>query len=254
MPAVKNAVTVEEPASRNDALAELGLAPSASDDDVRDAFRLRIKTAHPDLNGGTDTLLRRLILARDLLMTEPRHTIDALPAHSDEPLRLDITLVQALSGGIAEARVPALDVMPADEALTSLIQMTTLGVPLTPGLRHGETIAITPEGARKTFHFRIHVTCDSGQRVWGNDIWMTAVVPPRLLALGGETTIETPHGPQEIALDRDTAAGSSLCLKGLGLPQTETLAAGDLHIRLEPGEDARAYADSIDAFRQRWAS
>ena len=52
--------------SRAEALIELGLSGAVHDEDIRKAFRLRLKQAHPDLNGGTDMRLRRLILARDL--------------------------------------------------------------------------------------------------------------------------------------------------------------------------------------------
>ena len=259
MPAVKYAVTREDPACRGDALAELGLRPSASDDEVRDAFRLRIKAAHPDLNGGTDTLLRRLILARDLLMADTRHGAQAVenldPSAHDEPVRLEISLAQAIFGGEASAEVPALDVVAASEALTSLIEMTQIKVPLTPGLRTGEIVTVMRDGARKALFFRVHIVCHEGRRIWGHDIWMTAPVPARLFATGGTAQIDTPHGPREVTLERDTAPGSSLCLKGLGLPATEACAAGDLHVRLEADADeARPYIESLDTFRQRWAS
>lgn len=263
MPSPKKAPAPEPahenaPASRKDALAELGLLATASDDEVRDAFRLRIKAAHPDLNGGTDTLLRRLILARDLLMSDTRHTDDpeALQnlAQAGEPVRLDITLAQAIAGGEASAEVPALEVAAAHEELTSLTQMKRLAVPLRRGLRNGDIVSVRTEGARPEQPFRVHIVCGDGVRVWGEDIWMTAAVEARLFAIGGPATIETPHGPYDIAIDKDTEYGSSLCLKGMGLPAADGHEAGDLIVRLEArAAEIRPYAEALGAFRQRWA-
>ncbi|MEI9906480.1 MAG: DnaJ C-terminal domain-containing protein [Asticcacaulis sp.] len=260
MPATKIAVNDEAPASRADAFAELGLSPASSDDEVRDAFRLRIKAAHPDLNGGTDTLLRRLILARDLLMADTRrvagpellHTL----ANGHEPVRLDITLAQAIGGGDISAEVPALEIAAPHEELTSLTQMKRLTVPLRPGLRNGDIVSVRIDGAvRAEQPFRIHIAAGDGVRVWGEDIWMTAALEARLFAIGGSATIDTPHGAQEIALEKETAQGSSLCLKGLGLPATETHPAGDLHIRLEArAAEIKPFTEALGTFRQRWAS
>eukprot|EP01042_Synura_sphagnicola_P011125 gene11125-14228_t len=60
--------------SRIEALNALGVTAAADKDTVCNAFRQRLKTAHPDINGGTDDLLRRLILARDLLMSDNKIT------------------------------------------------------------------------------------------------------------------------------------------------------------------------------------
>lgn len=265
MSAVKNAAQcrdlteepVETPASRTAAYAELGLTPTASDDEVRDAFRMKIKAAHPDLNGGTDTLLRRLILARDLLM-EPRQDGPELLqnlARGDEPVRLDVTLAQAIAGGEAFADVPALEVAAAHEELTSLTQMKRLGVALRPGSRNGDIVRVRTAGPRGEQAFRVHIVCGDGLRVWGDDIWMTAAVEARLFAIGGVARVATPHGEREIVLDKETAPGSSVRLKGLGLPATEACAAGDLHIRLEAlAPEVKPFREALGTFRQRWAS
>ncbi len=247
----------DAPTSRAEAFAELGLPPHADDDEVRDAFRLKIKAAHPDLNGGTDTLLRRLILARDLLMSDTRRAgrPEALPAAQiGEPVRLDITLAQAIGGGEASAEVPALEVAAAYEELVSLTQMKRLAVPLRPGLRNGDIVSVKTEGARSEQPFRIHIICGDGVRVWGDDIWMTAAIEARLFAIGGLATIATPHGPHDIAIEKDTEHGSSLCLKDMGLPAAEGREAGNLIIRLEArAAEIRPYAEALGAFRQRWA-
>ena len=242
------------------ALIELGLSETARDEDIRKAFRQRLKQAHPDLNGGTDTHLRRLILARDLLMSEHRSDPETFEsAHveiDDNSTPLIITLQQALFGGTVMAEVPALEFSHADESLTSLTQTKTLHISLPRGLRDDERVRLPCEGAtgRETF-FHIHIEPQADYRIWGDDIWMTARLENRLFQRGGEITIDTPHGPQEIKIDRGVPHGASLCLHGKGLPATESAPAGNLYIRLEACPDTiRPVAHVLNDFRQRWAS
>ncbi|HTM82044.1 DnaJ C-terminal domain-containing protein [Asticcacaulis sp.] len=242
------------------ALAELGLSETASDEDIRKAFRQRLKRAHPDLNGGADTRLRRLILARDLLMSKRKSEQEAFEfihaAFDDSSTPLIITLQQALFGGTAMAEVPALEFSHAEETLTSLTQTKTLCVALPCGLRDGEKVRLPCEGAAfSEMFFHIHIEPETNCRVWGDDIWMTARLENRLFQRGGEAIIDTPHGPQEIKIDRDVPHGASLCLSGKGLPATETTPAGNLYIRLEACPDiVRPVVHVLSEFRQRWAS
>jgi hypothetical protein len=251
--------------NRADALSELGLKDCALDVDIRSAFRLRLKQTHPDIHGGTDARLRRLILARDLLMSESKiisepadkpkrfHPDNAL---GDGAMPLTITLAQALNGGTITVDVPALEVSHAVEPLISLTQTKTLRVTVPCGLRNGIKLSLPCEGAaRDQMYFEINIETEDHCRVWGDDIWMTATLDRRLLQYGGEALIETPHGLQDICLDRNVPHGASLCLKGKGLPATGTANAGNLYIRLEAQPDVvRPVTHILSEFRQRWAS
>jgi len=253
---VENSVEKNDMAlSRAEALRELGLSEAADDEAVRSAFRARLKRAHPDVNGGSDRLLRRLLLARDLLTAEVErapHVPELLSGGAIER-RLDITLAQAIHGGDTTADVPALEVSAADEDLVSLVQMKTLRVALPAGLRTRDLLTIPT--ARDVQIFRIHIEAGDHIRVWGDDIWMTARIDARLFAAGGLAMIDTPHGQHEIEVMRDTPRGSSLCLKGLGLPASGDRLAGDLHVRLEAViAPARPLREALDAFRQKWVA
>jgi len=245
--------------SHAEALNELGLSGSVHDEDIRLAFRRRLKDAHPDLHGGTDMRLRRLILARDLLMSPSKKTLETaeLPQPSLEAApRLTISLHQALFGGPLTAEVPALEASQINEPLISLIQTKTLHISLPCGLRDGEIVRLPCQGAAfNDMRFRIHIEPESDCRVWGDDIWMTANLENRLLQRGGDVIIETPHGPQTIKIDGGVPHGASLCLYGKGLPVTATAPAGNLHIRLEAVPDIVRPANHVlNDFRQRWAS
>ncbi len=245
--------------SHAEALEELGLHASAQDEDIRTAFRQRLKQAHPDLNGGTDMRLRRLILARDLLMSPSKKTAETIelpqPSLKAAP-RLTISLHQAIYGGALTVEVPALEASHISEPLTSLTQTKTLHISLRRGLRDGEVVRLRCKGAAiEDMCFCIHIEPESDCRVWGDDIWMTARLENRMLQRGGDVVIDTPHGPQEINIDRGIPHGASLCLYGKGLPTTDATLAGNLYIRLEAGPDVIRPANHVlNDFRQRWAS
>jgi curved DNA-binding protein len=248
--------------ARIDALAELGLSEGADETSIRNAFRARLKEAHPDLNGGTDLLLRRIILARDLLMSESRKSAEktrwlqdfAANDHDrDGALLLNITLQQAIYGGEVVESVPALEVSPVHEPLSSLTDMKRLRIVLPAGLRDGDKLRLTVYGAARPEQlFRIHVVTEDSSRIDGNDIHATVEVEARVFFGGGRAVIATPHGPREIDIVRGQV---ELVLPGLGLPATARYARGDLHLTLKAaGAARRPWAEARDEFRSKWAS
>lgn len=243
---------------RDDALTELGLTDAASGDDIRDAFRTRLKSAHPDLNGGNDVMLRRLILARDMLLRDVKPAPAIGPqAVTDTAIALTITLEQALKGGETFVEAHALEHAHADEVLVSLRQTRRLRVRLPAGLRDGERCALPCDsGAEEPPLFVVHIDAGPHRRVFGDDIWATVAIDERIFANGGRAVIETPWGDREIDIDRAVPKGSSLCLRGLGLPANATRPAGHLHLRLEARDAAkpRVYSETLSDFRQKWAS
>lgn len=242
---------------REDALSELGLTEAASGDDIRDAFRSRLKSAHPDLNGGSEVMLRRLILARDMLMQNVKPAPAIGPqAVTDTAIALPLTLEQALRGGEVYVDAPALEHAHADEVLVSLRQTKRLRVTVPAGLRDGERCTLSCDsGAEEPPVFIVHIDAGPNRRVFGDDIWATAVIDDRIFINGGRTVIETPWGSRDIDIDRAIPHGSSLCLKGLGLPANAMRPAGHLHLRLEArAAKPRIYSETLIDFRQKWAS
>ena len=252
--------------TRAGALSELGLGGPVSEEDVRQAFRQKLKAAHPDVNGGNDILLRRILRARDMLMSDSHTAVHAPELLQDlthdtgsglgEVIELRITLDQAIHGGQAQRDVPALEVSGVHEELTSLTQMKTVCIDLPKGLRNGDTLALKTAGAARAEQlFHIMIDTEPHCRAWGDDIWMTARIEDRLFAAGGTADIVTPHGPQSIEVAKDTPRGSSLCLNGLGLPATGMAAAGNLYLRLEAAPNMiRPWHEAVSDFRQKWVA
>lgn len=236
---------------RSQALQALGLSADADADAVRAAFRARVRQADPARHGGCDARLRRLLLARDIL-TQPVKTLaQAYPCSSlyDHSFELRISLDIALMGGEAPLQAPVRYDAPAD-----LITRTQRWVQAPRGLRDGECARLpTREGDWVTV--RVSIDASPSLRVWGDDIWMTASLPPHILRFGGKALIDTPHGVKALRLAAGAQDGGSLRLKGLGLPATATARVGDLIVRLQADCNAApATPQMLSTFRERWAS
>lgn len=242
--------------NRTSALSVLGLSEPASSHHVQAAFRRLAKHAHPDLNG-TDVPLRRLILARDLLMRQIRNGPDIseiIEELSDpaEPLRLDVRT--AIHGGGIVTDVPLpLELIHDAGPGRSLMHRKHLRITLPAGLRDGDRLRLKAARPGGTEHvFRIEIERRDDLHAVGHDLFLTAPVDARRLRLGGRLTLDTPRGPQVI--DLADATDCKLTLKGLGLPATTKHTAGDLHITLAAFDvPERPASDLLAEFHSKWA-
>jgi len=118
---------------------------------------------------------------------------------------------------------------------------------LAKGLRSGDVLRSTPSmpGEKPQF-FRIDFEAEAHCRIWGDDLWMTAFVPIAHFFTGGHVSIPTPRGTQKIFIPADTAQKSSLTIKGMGLPATQTAPEGDLIVRLEVQKGSEFHSYGLD--------
>ncbi|MFN3808050.1 DnaJ C-terminal domain-containing protein [Asticcacaulis sp.] len=242
--------------NRTSALGLLGLSEPIRAQDVQAAFRQRVKRAHPDLNG-TDAPLRRLILARDLLMRQLRNGPDIseiIEELSDpaEPLRLSVETAVTGGGIVTDVPLP-LELIHDAGPGRSLMHRKTLRITLPAGLRDGERLRLKAARPGGTEHvFRIEIERRDDLHAEGHDLCLTVPVDARRLRLGGQLRVETPHGLQTV--DLSDAVDNRLTLKGLGLPATSRYPAGDLHLRFEAYETPlRPASDLLAEFHRKWA-
>lgn len=66
----------------------------------------------------------------------------------------------------------------------------------------------------------------------GQDVEIELPVPERLLRKGGHLPLETPRGTLDVAIPRASTTGTSVRLKGHGLPAFAERPAGDIVVRL----------------------
>jgi len=243
--------------NRSSALACLGLSDPVGPSAIQSAFRALAKTAHPDLNG-TDIPLRRLILARDLLMRQldsgPDMT-EILEELSDLSEPLSITIDQALYGGPITADVPMpLELIHEAGPARSLMHRRILRFTLPAGLRDADRLRLKPGRPGGSGHlFRIEIRKQPDVYAAGNDLFLTVPTDERRLARGGRLRIETPAGPQEVDISA-VSGPQRLRLPGLGLPATDKHPVGDLHITLEPqSSPVRPASELLADFHRKWA-
>jgi molecular chaperone DnaJ len=67
----------------------------------------------------------------------------------------------------------------------------------------------------------------------GTDLHCTVPIPFVTAALGGEIEVPSLSGPVKMKVPAGTQGGSDFRLKGHGMPRLQSVAKGDLHVRLE---------------------
>lgn len=219
-----------EVASTREAYALLGLTGPVEGAALTAAFRIAIKAARPEAEGGSDIRFRKTIAAWRLIQRQTAPLALAAPAArpAATPV-LAISPLDALNGGAVEVRRGA----------------RTLRVQLPAGLRTGEHLRLKGAGADGAdLYLPVLVRGAEGLSAVGDDLYMTCPVPPRLLEDGGRLEIDTHAGPRSAWL----VAGHQplrLRLRGLGLPARGSRPQGHLFVTLEPSEDAPSAAEDL---------
>lgn len=210
----------------------LSVSASATADEVRAAYRIAVKGAHPD-HGGSEEALRMVLEAWRLLDGKepqgPEPQNDAAPVH-----RLEITPVLAVVGGRLATRLP---------------DGRRAAVTLPAGLRQGDRILVS--GTRLT----ISIKGREGMFVSGDDLCMTVSASPEILRDGGNLKVKTPTGSRMVWVSK-VGQNGIVRIAGQGLPRTGRHRQGALVLKLVP-EDKRKDAASKSKRRRfagLWAS
>lgn len=236
------AASSPEAVSIREALALLGLEPLADDKAALDAFRTAVKAARPDRPGGDEEQFRRIIAAWRLI----QH------AHAG---RL------ALSPPRTRPTPPPVVAISPREALTGAAVGIGLGtrrlnIYVPPGLRTGEHLRLRRAGADGSdLYLPVLIRPADGLSVLGDDLFMTAPAPRRILADGGRIEIETHAGLRDAWVGPGLSSPIRLRLKGLGLPARESRRAGHLFVTLEAVDDMPSAAEDLLArFSRVWTA
>jgi len=196
----------------NEARALLGVGAEASLDEIRQAYRMRAKAAHPDLSGGGAERFQTIVAAyRVLAATRPAATGSAAPPAGRG--RLEISPLMAWGGGRIERRAP---------------DGRTLRISLPVGLRNGDLVRLGDET------LEVEIRSRDGMTVRGDDLWITVAVSPQTLSEGGRAAVVTPIGRRILWVDRKAGARRLLRAPDLGLPPRGRHPQGSLFVRLAP--------------------
>jgi len=213
----------------------LGVSSASTPTEVRRAFRMAAKRAHPDA-GGDERAFQQIVDAYNRLQDPLDERLSQAPAHRPPPPpELEISPMLAMEGGEAEHRMP-------DGRL--------IRIALPAGLRPGDKVrAVGSE-------LYVYIRAQDGVLVRGDDVWMSVKVANSVLKKGGRVTVETPFGRRIVWIDRKAADRGLVRLEGQGLPAYGRRRAGHMFLRLAPSggvADSAALA-LLRRFAAAWAA
>lgn len=226
--------------SHRQALALLGLSRPVDAETTRRAFLNAVKAARPDQPGGDAERFRDVIAAWHLIQTQappcpslppPARRLRSHPTLSIDPL-------MALNGGKVDVRH----------------RSRSFRLTLPAGLRAGDHVRMKGVGRDGSDLFlSVLIRPAHGLSVLGDDLFMTADVPPRVLEDGGRIEVMTHAGNRNAWVVAGLEPPVRLRLKGMGLPARANRAAGHLFITLNPAEDTPSAAEHLlDRFARVW--
>lgn len=224
----------------------LGVAPLATQAELRRAFREAAKSAHPDRPGGSAERFREVTDAYHLLQhlkpASARSTrVNQPPAAVTRPApavdnTLSVPPLLAMTGGSLEHR---------------LADGRKIRISLPPGLRAGDKLRAGEN------EFEIAVRGDGQMMVRGDDLWITVAVEPQVLAEGGRVALETPLGRRVVWITKKAGERGLVRLVGQGLPARGRHRQGHLFLRLaaqEANKGDTAAQTLLRRFAAAWAA
>jgi DnaJ-class molecular chaperone len=271
----------------NDPYQVLGVRRDADADEIKRAYRQLAKRCHPDLNPGDERVAQRFrdaTAAYDLL-TDPakrarfdRGEIDATGAERGfgrgswaDDLFSDSIISEMLRKGNAGRgergadvsailRLPFLDAVHGGRRRVAVTVGRALEVSVPAAVEEGQTLRLKGQGQPGRFGgaagdalIRIEIEPHPFFRRRGRDILLDLPVTLPEAVLGGAVTVPTVHGAVTVKVPPSSNTGTTLRLKGKGVPAQGVEPAGDQLARLQvvlPEKPDR----EIVAFLERWAA
>lgn len=282
----------EDDSLMNDPYQVLGVRREAEAEEIKRAYRQLAKRCHPDLHPGDERVAQRFreaTAAYDLLADPAKRArfdrgeIDASGAERgfagfggrrgswSDDLFNDSVISEMLrkgSGGRGERgadvsttlRLPFLDAIHGGRRRVAVTVGRTLEVSVPAAVEDGQTLRLKGQGQPGRFGgaagdalVRIEIEPHPFFRRRGRDILLDLPVTLPEAVLGGAVTVPTAHGAVTVKVPAGSNTGTTLRLKGKGLPAQGVEPAGDQLARLQvvlPEKPGRELA----AFLERWAA
>lgn len=136
----------------------------------------------------------------------------------------------------------------------------TLDVRVPKGVKPGQVIRLAKQGnAGRDLLLEVEYAADPQFEVDGSNVIHVLPVAPWEAALGATLSVPTLGGSVELKIPADSESGRKLRLRGRGLPNAGTAAAGDQIVELEilapkahTDAQRKAYAKLRDVFGEDW--
>ena len=267
-----------------DPYSVLGVPKTASEDDIRKAFRKLAKKHHPDLNPGdkaSEAKFKEIGQANDILSdTEKRRRFDAgeIDGTGQEmPPRGFYRDQAGGNGGKYERagahesfvdmggmpvtyslRVPFLVAARGGKQRVTLPDGKTLDIDVPEGMSDGQTLRLKGQGMPGSqgrpagdAYVEIHVDPHAFFQPRDNDIHVELPVTVTEAALGGKVKVPTVGGAVMLNVPAGSNTGTSLRLKGRGLLDRKSGQRGDQYVKLKVVLPETA-DDKLKEFLEGW--
>lgn len=225
----------------------LGLKAGADEAAIDQAYRVAVKAAHPDRDGGDVERLRLVIEAHRLLKSVTPEPINFAIAPRPNPMRAMQTPAQHLA-----LQISVREAMFGGSRRLVLDGGRAVDVMLPAGLRTGESLRLAGAAAGEALMLRITVQEEKGLSVQGGDLRLEIDAGDAGPGDNGCVVALTPRGPRAFYVSEALRQGGMIRLRGEGLPARGSHPAGDLILSVSRREGlGRAL---LRRFTPRWAA
>lgn len=243
--------------------ATLGVDQTATQEEIKKAYRKLSKQHHPDVNGGEDQMFKQVVEAYEVLSNEQkRQQYDARNQSHDFFKTWGGTndgdfssLFEQMFGRAYGNNTPQKGMdMRVDmhisfgEAFSGTSKTFNLNgeniqMNFKPGLKNGQKFRIHGKGQAHPYNQQlpkgdvivtINVIQDSRFILQGDDIWIETTLPWYDIVLGGSVNVMTPEGPLTLKIPKNTQPGKTLRVQDKGFPVYGENRRGALLCRINP--------------------
>lgn len=240
----------------------LGVDKTATQDEIKKAYRKLSKQYHPDMSGGDDAKFKEIAAAYDILGDpQKRQQYDIKGSSHDffnrgwgDNINMSEMFDQFFGGQFRQQQAQRgpdyrIDMhVTFDEAYNGTqkifsINGKDISITFKPGLKTGQTFKLRGKGAPHPYNsnlpngdavVKIHVINDARFILQGNDIWVEQMLTWWDIMLGTKVGVWTPDGLINITVPQGTKPGATLRIKEKGFPIYNTDQRGDLLCRVNP--------------------
>jgi len=237
----------------------LGVEKTATQDEIKKAYRKLSKQYHPDINGGDDSRFKEIAAAYDILGdSEKRTKYDSQQSGHDFFSQFAkgkgqnhsmSDIFDQFFGGQFRQQDPQkgpdyrVDMhVSFEEAFSGTkkeftINGQNLSINFGPGLKTGQKFKLKGKGGPHPYNsnlpngdviVHIQVMIDARFILQGNDIWIEHTLPWWDIMSGCKIIGWTPEGQISINVPKGSKPGGTLRIKGKGFPIYNTDGRGDL--------------------------
>lgn len=238
----------------------LGVDRTATQDEIKKAYRNLSKQHHPDMNGGDDARFKEIAEAYETLGDpQKRQQYDARGSSHDFFSQFRNSgqnmgdIFDQFFGGQFRQQQPQkgpdyrVDIhVTFDEAYSGTSKQFSfngqeLSINFKPGLKTGQKFRLKGKGGEHPFNSNlpkgdiivmIHVIQDGRFILQNDDIWVEHSLPWWDIMLGTKIGVWTPQGLINVTVPKGTRPGGTLRIKEKGFPIYNTDRYGDLLCRV----------------------